>query len=145
MTTTATFPQQPATKTQINNLQRGHGRLGIVGTNYDIRNEVAWKVKHENPEVLNLSYKGRNYSLKYGQSLSGKTFWYTSEALPTEVVREIIPFDTKAIEHPELVEVKLHVTGEMMVEFITFRRTRTTRQWKQGQTIEIAERDITIL
>jgi hypothetical protein len=33
----------------------------------------------------------------------------------------------------------------MTVEYITFRRTRTTRQWKQGQTIEIAERDIIIL
>lgn len=126
-------------------LQRGHGRLGIPGSNYELRNEIAWKVKWENPEVLNISYKGHEYSLKYGQSLSGKTFWYTSEALPTDIVREIIPFDTKAIEHPELVEVKFHITGEMKAEFITFRRARVTRQWKQGQTIEVAERDITIL
>jgi hypothetical protein len=79
------------------------------------------------------------------QSLIGKSFWYTSEQLPTDIVREIMPTDTKAIEHPELVAYHMRVNDDMTVEYITFRRTRTTRQWKQGQTIEIAERDIIIL
>lgn len=136
---------QPTTKTQINMLQRGHGRLGIVGSSYDLRNEIAGRVKWENPETLNIRYKGHDYTLNMRQSLSGKSFWYTSEQLPTDIVREIMPTDTKAIEHPELVAYHMRVNGDMTVEYITFRRTRTTRQWKQGQTIEIAERDITIL
>lgn len=136
---------QPTTKTQINMLQRGHGRLGIVGSSYDLRNEIAGRVKWENPETLNIRYKDHDYTLNMGQSMSGKSFWYTTEQLSTDIVREIMPTDTKAIEHPELVAYYMRVNGDMTVEYITFRRTRTTRQWKQGQTIEIAERDITIL
>lgn len=103
------------------------------------------KVKMENPEMLTVMYRNRPFSLHYGQSLSGKSFWYISDALPLEVVSEVVPFDKKALEHPELVEVKMIINGDMTAEFVTFRRARVTRQWKSGQTIEIAERDITII
>lgn len=142
--TTTTFPQQPATKTQINNLQRGHGRLGIIGTNYDIRNEVAWRVKHENPEVLNVRYNGREYSLKYSQSLSGKSFWYTSDALPLEIIREVVPFDPK-LREPENICLHLSIDSNMFVEWHLFHRKSANAQWKFCKPIEIAERDITIL
>ena len=142
--TTTTFPQQPATKTQINNLQRGHGRLGIIGTNYDIRNEVAWKVKHENPEVLKVRYNGREYSLKYSQSLSGKSFWYTSDALPIEIIREVVPFDPK-LREPENISMCMSIDSNMFVEWHLFHRKSANAQWKFLHPIEIAERDITIL
>lgn len=136
---------QATQKTQINSLQRGHGRLGIAGTNYETRFEISERVHRENPEEINLLYKGNLYTLHIGYSVSGKTFWYTSEQLPTERVREIVPFDRKAIEHPELVSINMRLNMDMTIEFTTSRRTRVTRQWKPGQTIEIAERDITIL
>lgn len=143
--TTTTFPQQPATKTQINNLQRGHGRLGIIGSSYDLRSEISWRVNHENPEVLNLMYKGNQYSLHISYSCSGKTFWYYTDQLPVERVREIVPFDTKAINNPELVSIRMRLNMDMTIEFVTSRRRSERAQWKPGQTIEIAERDITIL
>lgn len=142
---TTTNNTQNTTKTQINSLHRGHGRMGIAGSSYELRNEIAQRVKAENPETLRVEYKGRQYDLHCCQSLSGKTFWYISEQLPTDIVREIMPTDTKAIEHPELVAYYMRVNCDMTVEFFTFRRTRITRQWKPGRTIEVAERDITIL
>lgn len=143
MTTTSNYPQ-PTTKTQINGLQRGHGRLGIVGSNHDLRNEIAWKVKWENPETLRVEYKGRQYDLHYSQSLSGKSFWYTSDALPIEIIREVVPFDPK-LREPENICLHLSIDGNMFVEWHLFHRKSANAQWKFCKPIEVAERDITIL
>ena len=136
-------------KTQINSLQRGHGNQGIIGTSYAVRAEIAAKVKSENPEVLTIRVTNEKYSheyqLRYGQSMSGKSFWYTSEPLTTEQVRDIVPFDTKAIEHPELVTVSFRINGDMTCEYTTSRRVNERRQWKPGQTIEVAEKNVEIL
>lgn len=132
-------------KTQINNLQRGHGRQGIAGTSMEQRRQVAAKVREENPDGMTVRVKNQEYRMTLHTSMSGKTFWYTSEQLTTEQVRDILPGDTKAIEHPELVSVTFVINGDMTCEYQTSRRVKTTRQWKQGQTIEVAEKDVTIL
>ncbi len=132
-------------KTQINNLQRGHGRQGIAGTSMEQRRQVAAKVREENPDEMTVRVKNHEYSMTLHTSKSGKTFWYTSEPLTTEQVRDILPCDTKAIDHPELVCVKFFINGDMTCEYHTSRRVKDTRQWKPGQTIEVAEKDVTIL
>lgn len=132
-------------KTQIKQLQRGHGRQGIAGTSNEQRQQTAAKVREENPDGMTVRVKNQEYQMTLHTSISGKTFWYTSEQLTTEQVRDILPYDTKAIEHPELVSVTFVINGDMTCEYQTSRRVKTTRQWKAGQTIEVAEKDVTIL
>lgn len=138
-------------KTQINNLQRGHGRQGIVGSSYEVRNEIAEKVLAENPECIYLHVCDEEkqishyYSLHLNKSQSGKSWSYSSEPLSADEVRDILPFDTKAIEHPELVKVHFFLNQDMTCEYCTFRRTRETQTFKQGQTIEVPEANVTIL
>lgn len=131
-------------KTQINSLQRGHGNIGIIGRNHELRNEIAWKVKWENPETLRVAYKGREYALHYSQSQSGKSFWYTSEELPLEIIREVVPFDGK-LREPENICMYMSIDGNMYAEWIVYHRTTPRAQWKCKFQIEIPERDITIL
>lgn len=132
-------------KTQIQHLQRGHGRQGIAGTSNEQRRQVAAKVREENPDGMTVRVKNHEYHMTLHTSISGITFWYISEQLTTEQVRDILPYDTKAIEHPELVSVTFVINGDMTCEYQTARRVKTTRQWKAGQTIEVAEKDVTIL
>ena len=132
-------------KTQIKELRRGHGRLGIVGSSYDLRMEIAEKVRRENPEGMTVEYKGRRIELKCGKSKSGKSVWYVSDQLSSDIVREICPRDWKGIDHPELVCYQMMINPDMTVEVITNRRCGENCQWKTGQWIEIAESDITIM
>lgn len=141
MTTNNTI--QPTQKTQISHLRRGHGRLGIVGSSYEERRKTARKVLNENPEVLTILYKGRKYELKYKKDAS--SFYYGTEPLSPEEVREFTPYDKRAIEHPELVHLRLEIDEIMRAYVWTSRRKSTGSVWKPGKTHEIAERDITII
>lgn len=132
-------------KTQINNLQRGHGRFGVVGTSYEVRSQIAAQVKSENPEGMTVQVGSHIYHLHYIESQSGKSFCYTTDDLPIDDVRQIVPFDGKAIANPELVRVCFRINQDMTCEYVTSRRVKTTRQWKSGQTIEVAEKNVLIL
>lgn len=131
-------------KTQISSLQRGHGREGIIGSSYEQRMAIAKRVFEENPNEIEISYKGDDFTLYFRESGSGKTKWYVGENLPTSIIKKIAPYDTKAINHPELVQYQFRLNYDMTIEIVTMRRTRITRQWKAGQTIEIPESEITI-
>lgn len=131
-------------KTQISSLQRGHGREGIIGSSYEQRMAIAERVFEENPREIEISYKGDDFTLYFRESGSGKTKWYQGDPLPTGIIEKLAPYDTKAIKHPELVLYWFRLNNDMTVDVVTTRRTRITKQWKAGQTIEIPECEITI-
>jgi hypothetical protein len=63
-------------KTQINALVKGNSNR--VGTNLNIRTEIAKKVILENPEQLLIILRGCELKLTKISSVSGKTIYYTS-------------------------------------------------------------------
>lgn len=131
-------------KTQINTLKRGHGNK-VIGSNYEERQRIAEMVKAENGSTLNIFHNGIEYTLNYHQSISGKTWWYESDKLPVEIVKTILPSDSKAINDSANVDVTLRVNMDMTCEFRTQRRRHEGAQWRAGQTIEVEEANVTIL
>lgn len=132
-------------KTQISTLQRGNQKLGIVGTSHEVRNAIAEAVVRENPEGMNVRVNGHEYKMNICRSISGKTVSFISDPLTTEQVREILPGDFKAINHPELVHVKFSINSDMTCEYKTNRRVNVNRQFKIGTTYLVNEKDVTIL
>ena len=131
-------------KTQINTLKRGHGNM-VIGSNHEERLRIGEKVKAENGNTLRILENGIEYTLNYSESTSGKTWWYESDKLPVEIVKTIIPFDSKAINDPANVDVTFRVNMDMTCEFHTHRRRHEGAQWRAGQTIEVEEANVTIL
>lgn len=131
-------------KTQINTLKRGHGNM-VIGSNHEERQRIGAKVKAENGNTLRLLLDGVEYILNYGESTSGKSWWYESDKLPVDIVKTIIPCDSKAINDPANVDVTLQLNMDMTCEFRTQRRRHEGAQWRMGQTIEVEEASVTIL
>ena len=132
-------------KTQINHLQRGHGRSGISGSNYEMRFQVAEKVKSENPERIRILFHGEEIDLFYHESNSGKTFWYCSKQLHSELVSKLVPYDKRAIEHPTLTRYEIQIDFNMNCDLLHYSRRSEQAQWKYRQPIEIPEKEIEIL
>lgn len=131
-------------KTQINTLKRGHGNM-VIGSNHEERQRIGAKVKAENGNTLRILENGIEYTLNYHESTSGKSWWYESDKLPAEIVKTIIPSDSKAINDIANVDVTLHVNMDMTCEFHTRRRRHEGAQWRAGQTIEVEEANVIIL
>lgn len=131
-------------KTQINTLKRGHGNM-VIGSNYEERQRIGAKVKSENGNTLRILVSGIEYTLNYCESTSGKTWWYESDKLSAEVVKTIVPCDSKATNDSDNVDVTFVIDMYMKCEFQTRRRRHEGAQWKQGQTIEVEEASVTIL
>lgn len=131
-------------KTQINTLKRGHGNK-VIGSNYEERQRIAEMVKAENGSTLNIFHNGIEYTLNYHQSISGKTWWYESDKLPVEIVKTILPCDSKAINDSANVDVTISVDMYMKCNIRTRRRRHEGAQWKQLQPIEVEEASVTIL
>lgn len=129
-------------KTQINGLVRGNGES--VGTSYKVRAEVAKKVNEENKFTMEVKVKNHVYEMVCSYSTSGKSYWYTTE-LSSEQVKEILPNDIKAQNHPELVNVIFRINMDMTCEYVVMRRRTEKSTWKQGITINVPESDVTIL
>lgn len=66
-------------KTQINQLVKGDHRKSIVGTNSEIRQAVALKVRFENPEIMQIMLRGNLINLEANWSVSGKSVTYNSQ------------------------------------------------------------------
>ena len=130
-------------KTQITSLKRGN-RME-VGSSYNERMAIAEKVMAENPNGMTVKVHDMVLHLHPVTSHSGNIVAYNSEQLTSEQVAKVLPFDIKAIEHPELVKVCFRLSEEMKCEWTTSRRTRETQEWKAGQTIPVSESDVTIL
>lgn len=130
-------------KTQIKELHRGSA--DIIGTPHALRNEVARKVNVENPLTMEVKVNENKLNLTCKYSQSGKNFEYISDQLTIEQVKEVIPGDTRAINHPWLVCAYFRINGDMTCEYVLLRRRTDRCVWKQGQTIIIPESDVTIL
>ena len=129
-------------KTQINGLVRGNGES--VGTSYKVRAEVAKKVNEENPLTMKVKVRNHVYDTVCSYSSTGKNYIYSAPLSPAQV-KDILPNDIKALDHPELVEVLFIIQGDMTCEYQTFRRRTVRCNWKHGQTIIVHEKDVTIL
>ncbi len=132
-------------KTQISTLQRGNHQLGIVGTSHEVRNAIAEKVISENPDGMIVRVNGHEYKMNICRSLSGKTVSFVSDPLTSDQVRDILPGDFKAIDHPELVHVKFNINSDMTCDYTTNRRVNVNRQFKIGNTYHVDEKNVTIL
>ena len=130
-------------KTQITSLKRG-SRME-VGSSYAERMAIAEKVIAENPYGMTVKVHDMVLYLHSITNRSGKVLAYESMQLTSEQVAMVLPFDTKAIEHPELVKVCFRISEEMKCEWSTSRRVRITQEWKAGQTIPVCESDVTIM
>lgn len=131
-------------KTQINTLQKGNHIKGIAGTNHEIRYEVAQKVKNENPTSMTIRFCGHEITLDYKESSSGKSFWYESKPLHTDLVKKIWSIDNKAINEPNNVIYTFVINDLMFCEIQTMRRRHEGAIWKQGQTIHVEESEVVI-
>jgi hypothetical protein len=129
-------------KTQINNLVRGN--QFVSGTSYKVRAEVAKKVNEENPLTMKVKVRNHAYDMMCYYCSSGKSYIYETTLSP-EQVKDILPNDIKALDHPDLVEVLFIIHGDMTCEYQTFRRRTERSAWKQGITINVPESDVTIL
>jgi hypothetical protein len=78
-------------KTQINTLVKGDHRMSIIGTPSEIRQEIALKVRNENPEKLQIELAGKKYELKANWSLSNKSCSFSTE-IPLSVYIERFGF-----------------------------------------------------
>lgn len=59
------------------NAKQATSHIGFAGTNRNERAEIASKVFAENGEILNVDFCGEKLAMKKGQSVSGKTQWYS--------------------------------------------------------------------
>lgn len=130
-------------KTQIKELHRGSA--DIIGTPHALREEVARKVNGENPLTMEVKVSGHKLHLTCNYSQSGKNFDYSSDQLSTEQVKKIIPDDTRAINHPELVWAYFHVNGDMTCEYVILRRRTERCVWRYSSTIPVEEKEVEIL
>jgi hypothetical protein len=129
-------------KTQITTLHRG-SKLA-VGTSYKVRENISKMVNKENPYTMKVKVKDHIYDMTCSYSTTGKSYFYTAN-LSSEQVKDILPNDIKALQHPELVNVEFVMNMDMTCEYQTFRRRTVRSAWKQGQTIIVPESDVTIL
>lgn len=60
------------------NAKQATSHIGFAGTNRNERAEIARKVYAENGETMNILFADVHLSLKKGQSVSGKTQWYSA-------------------------------------------------------------------
>jgi hypothetical protein len=94
---------------------------------------------------MEVKVNGKTIHLTCNYSKSRKSFDYSSAQLPTEQIREIIPGDKKALEHPELVWVYFHVNGDMTCEYVILRRRTERCVWRYCSTIPVDEEKVEIL
>ena len=130
-------------KTQIKSLKRGDANS--VGSSQKERMAIAEKVMAENEDILKVEVLDLKLDLSPIRNYNGKAIAFKSRQLSSKEVAKVLPHDYKAIEHPELVEVRFFIYQDMRCEWATFRRTRVNRQWKEGQSIPVDAGEVTIL
>ena len=119
-------------KTQINSLVRGDHRTSTVGTKIEIRNEVALKVREENPETMTIKLRGRELELQADWSLSRKSVSYGCE-IPLDLYAEF--FGTFGL--PQQPKAFIRIFTDCTVVFTT--------NSKKGFFNYIPEKEIEIL
>ena len=120
-------------KTQINNLVKGNHRLGIDGTNSEIRNEIAAKVISENPEKMTVLLNGETVELTANWSASRKSVSYFG-GISIEVYKHFMGGFGLPKNNPKAF---LHIWGNMNVVVFTNSRKPMYHY--------IGEKNITIL
>jgi len=102
-------------KTQINNLVKGNHRLGIDGTNSEIRNEIAAKVISENHEKMKVLLNNETVELTANWSASRKSVSYFG-GISIELYRHFIgEFGLPKIKP----EAYIQIFGNMNVVLVT--------------------------
>jgi hypothetical protein len=129
-------------KTQISSLVKGN--QFVAGTSYKVRENISKMVNKENPYTIKVKVKDHIYDMTCYYCSSGKSYIYETTLSP-EQVKDILPNDIKALQHPELVNVIFVIQMDMTCEYQTFRRRTERSAWKQGITINVPESDVTIL
>jgi len=102
-------------KTQINNLVKGNHRLGIDGTNSEIRNEIAAKVISENHEKMKVLLNNETVELTANWSASRKSVSYFG-GISIELYRHFIGEFGLPKKKPE---AYIQIFGNMNVVLVT--------------------------
>lgn len=128
-------------KTQISEIIKGSSQN--VGTNYNVRQEIIKKVYEENGDLLNISIKGKSFTLKANKSLSGRLISWTTE-IDEETFRSLCGNHFGVVKHLNM--FVFGICAETGLTFTTVLHLRNEScKWKHGCTHYIPNENVTII
>lgn len=120
------------------NAKQATSHIGFAGTNRNERAEIARKVYAENGETINVLFADVQLSLKKGQSISGKTQWY-SAPINEDLASRFVNTDGRERAYT------LTISNDCEVFISKHVRKNENCQWRLSYTQYIDESYITIL
>lgn len=127
---------------KYDNANKATSHNGFAGTKREERNEIARRVKEENPNGLNIEIKGVPLSLKRLSSLSGKTVWFEAN-LTEEEYKRILGFGYPSTGSQWMSALLVNI--DMTVEIQLLKRKNSNSNWRYNRNFKIGEEFITIL